>query len=72
MLPIPNSNVFRSRRKALWYSFWVVVTALLTVPFAPRGTSTPVANNTASATDAAGEALNQADLQVIADAVKSD
>lgn len=71
MLPIPSSNLFRSRRKAMWYAFWVIVGAVLSVPFAPGGSAKPDGNVTAQAPDATAEALNQADFAAIADAIKS-
>lgn len=33
MIPLPTSKVFRSRGGALWWSFWVIVAAVLTVGF---------------------------------------
>ena len=63
MIPIPNSKVFRSRRGALWWSFWVIIGAVMTVGFGPAASKHPKAE---VATDATGEEVNQADLAVLA------
>lgn len=59
MLPIPTSKVFRSRGGALWWSFWVIVAAVLTVGFA--GSDTP-SGNAAAASDASGAPVNESDV----------
>ena len=59
MIPIPTARVFRSRRGALRWSFWVVVGAVTTVGFAaPPGSedTTSAANVTGQAGVTAGDA----------------
>ncbi len=62
MLPTPTARVFRSRRAALWWSFWVIVAAVL---FVPWGSDAPP-ENAAVATDATGEVLRNADVEALA------
>lgn len=65
MLPIPTAKVFRSRKGALWWSFWVIVAAVTTVGFA----DSPAGNATAAAASAPVNALGQpvsdADLKTL-------
>lgn len=68
MIPLPTSRIFRSRRGALWWSFWVIVGAVTSVPFLPAGNGK--AQN--AAIDSTGEDVNQADLQAIASAFNAN
>ncbi|URW74521.1 hypothetical protein M9980_07985 [Sphingomonas donggukensis] len=62
MLPIPNSKVFRSRKGAIWWSFWVIVAAVMTVGFgdAPEKGAAPTK---AVATDALGQPIDDKNLK---------
>ena len=61
MIPIPTSRVFRSRRGALMWSFWVLVATVMAVGFADPPASKPDA--AAHATDAMGMAVDDKDMK---------
>ncbi|MES2337377.1 MAG: hypothetical protein V4537_04690 [Pseudomonadota bacterium] len=54
MIPIPTSRVFRSRRGALVWGFWVIVAAVMTVGF---GDDPAPANGSATTAAATTDAL---------------
>jgi hypothetical protein len=61
MIPIPTSRVFRSRRGALLWSFWVLVVVVMTVGFGdPPAADTKTA---AHATDALGMSVDDQNLK---------
>ena len=62
MLPIPTSRVFRSRRGAIVWSFWVLVAVVMTVGFgdAPASDTKTVATQ---ATDALGMPVDDQNLK---------
>ena len=57
MIPLPTPKVFRSRGGALWWSFWVIVGAVLFVGFGSPGGSGTSATDTATISDADVQAL---------------
>jgi hypothetical protein len=63
MIPIPTSRVFRSRRGALKWSFWVIVAAVMTAGFGNAPADHPKA--AAHATDALGMAVDDQQLKAL-------
>ncbi len=63
MIPIPTSKVFRSRRGALIWSFWVIVAAVMAAGFGDPPASDPKPGTTAHATDALGMPVDDQNLK---------
>lgn len=73
MLPIPDSRVFRSRKGALWWSFWVLVATVMSVGFGdPAPTANATEANASAPTDALGEPVTDKDLQALAAAFNAN
>ncbi len=72
MLPIPTSRVFRSRRGALKWSFWVLVATVMAVGFgdAPPKDEKAVASVT-GATDTLGMPVDDQNLNALVQAMNA-
>lgn len=69
--PVPFRKLFLSRWSALLWAVGILWTAVDTVGFAPSGGHGETAA-TANATDATGAAIDNADLAILANAMKGD
>jgi hypothetical protein len=64
MIPMPTSRVFRSRRGALLWSFWVLVAAVMTVGFGDASSSEGNTTTTAAhVSEGAGTPAGDAALE---------
>lgn len=69
MIPIPTSRVFRSRRGALLWAFWVIVAAVMAVGFGDP--PAPNAKVAARATDATGMPIADQDMNALMAAINA-
>ena len=68
MIPIPTSRVFRSRRGALIWCFWVIAGAVLFVGF---GDAPAKPDATHHATDALGMSVDEQNLKALVAAMNA-